>query len=299
MASSVWLVCKKRAETARPGWEDQVLEDMKGRIATRLSQFWDAQIRGPDLIWAATGPALEAYSKHPFVKKADQPDAVMPVSEFLIRVRRIVTDYMVGHLLSADGNGHAAEGLDDVTIYYLLHRQSFGLEDAPVGACILYATSCKLADRDLTDKHDLLAHGKGKAAEADEAEEEIEAEGAEEAGEDNEPTSGSTLRLKKWDQRLQKDLGLNQSGKVAPLIDQVHRIMRLWRAGDVQKVDAYIENQGIRRNPVFPRLVQALIELAGADTDERRLLESIQNQITARGAHPQTQQLPLSGNEEA
>lgn len=293
LSSSVWLVCRKRPESARPGWEDQVLEDMRSRIGAHLNQFWDAGIRGPDLIWAATGPALEAYSRHPFVKKADQPDAVMLVSEFLRQVRRMVVDYVVGHLLSTNGNGHATEGLDDVTLYYLLHRQSFGFDEAPVGACILYAQSCKIADRDLTDRFDILAHGKGQTAEVDEDE-----DSGDEGGEEAAPTSGSVMKLKKWDQRLHKDLGLNQAGKVAPLIDQVHRIMQLWRAGDIQKVDTYIEQQGLRRNSVFPRLVQALIELAGPDTDERRLLESIQNQITARGAHPQTQQMHLPGTEE-
>jgi hypothetical protein len=57
----------------------------------------------------------------------------------------------------------------------------------------------------------------------------------------------------------------------------------------VQKVDNYLEDQGLRRNPLFPRLLQALIELAGKDNqqDERTLLETIMNHITARGAHPQ------------
>jgi len=29
LASSVWLVCKKRPETARPGWDNKVLEEMR------------------------------------------------------------------------------------------------------------------------------------------------------------------------------------------------------------------------------------------------------------------------------
>ncbi len=73
LSSSVWLVCKKRPETARPGWDNRVLEEMRRNIATRLRDFWDAGIRGPDFVWAATGPALEAYSKHPVVKKANEP----------------------------------------------------------------------------------------------------------------------------------------------------------------------------------------------------------------------------------
>jgi putative DNA methylase len=286
LSSSVWLVCRKRPVTAPPGWDTQALEEMRRNIYEMLRQFWDAGIRGPDFVWAATGPALEAYSKHPVVKKADEPNSLMTVSEFLRHVRRIVVDYVVGRILTQDGPGDAS-ALDDVTLYYLLHRHDFGLVEAPVGASILYAQSCNLRDRDVVDRHDLLAYGKGKAAveETDDA----AAEGAEEDDEEEaEATSGSMVKLKRWDQRKGNNLGLNSGGLPAPLIDQVHRIMRLWRAGDVQKVDAYSEDQGLRRNPVFPRLLQALVELAGKDNqpDERVLLESIMNHVGARGMLP-------------
>jgi len=285
LASSVWLVCRKRPETARPGWDTQVLEEMRARIYDRLRDFWDAGIRGPDFVWAATGPALEAYSKHPIVKKADEPNAVLTVSEFLHHVRRIVVDYVVGRVLSRDGESEEAAGLDSPTIYYLLHRHDFGFTEAPVGACILYAQSCGLRDRDLADRHDLVSFTSGKVA--DEEEEDLEAEEAEE--EPDERGSGSKVRLKRWDQRRGKSLGLDAAGGPAPLIDQVHRIMRLWREGDVRKVDDYIEERGLRRNPLFPRLLQALIELARKDNqpEETALLETIMNHMTARGAHPQ------------
>ncbi|MCX5909642.1 MAG: hypothetical protein NTY64_21335, partial [Deltaproteobacteria bacterium] len=81
LASSVWLVCKKRPDGARPGWDNQVLEDMRRKIREMLREFWDAGIRGPDFVWAATGPAMEAYSKHPVVKKANEPGP-MTVNEF-------------------------------------------------------------------------------------------------------------------------------------------------------------------------------------------------------------------------
>lgn len=284
LSTSIWLVCRKRPETARPGWDTQVLEEMRSRIYDRLRDFWDAGIRGPDFVWAATGPALEAYSKHPVVKKADEPNSLMTVSEFLRHVRRIVVDYVVGRILSQNGPGDAS-ALDDVTLYYLLHRHDFGPAEAPVGASILYAQSCNLRDRDLADRFDVLAYGKTRAA----AEVEEEDEEGGESDDEEAPTSGSTVKLKRWDQRRHKDLGLNVGGRAPPLIDQAHRIMHLWRDGDVQKVDAYLEDQGLRRNPIFPRLLQALIELAGKDNqpDERALLETIMNHVSARGAHPQ------------
>lgn len=289
LASSVWLVCRKRPDTARPGWDTEVLDDMRSKIYDRLRTFWDAGIRGPDFVWAATGPALEAYSKHPAVKKADQPNTTMTVSEFLQHVRRIVVDFVVGRVLSQSGDGAETEALDDLTIYYLLHRNDFGLAEAPVGACILYAQSCSLQDRDLASRHDLLTYGKGKAAQEAEDEEDDEEEEDDDPAPQKGSASGSIVKLKPWDQRKNKDLGLASGGRPAPLIDQVHRIMRLWRAGDVQKVDSYMEDQGLRRNPIFPRLVQALIELARKDGQptEVSLLESIMNHITARGMHPQ------------
>ncbi len=110
LASSVWLVCKKRPANARPGWDNRVLEEMRANIYQRLNDYWKAGIRGPDFVWAATGPALKAYSKHPVVKKATEPGQAMTVSEFLRAVRRIVVDFVVGRVLTHNGDGSSVEG---------------------------------------------------------------------------------------------------------------------------------------------------------------------------------------------
>ena len=62
----------------------------------------------------------------------------------------------------------AADRLDDVTAYYLLHRHDFGLADAPVGGCILYAISCGLSDSELADTWDILSRTGGTADEDEE-----------------------------------------------------------------------------------------------------------------------------------
>ena len=149
-----------QAPGARAGWDTAVLAEMRANITQQLRDFWVAGIRGPDFVWAATGPALEAFAKYPVVKKADAAGSQMTVSEFLREVRRFVVDFVVGRVLTHDGDAEATSGLDDVTTYYLLHRNDFGMGDAPIGACILYALSCNLSDRDLTDRHDLLSRGK-------------------------------------------------------------------------------------------------------------------------------------------
>lgn len=285
LSSSVWLVCRKRPDDARPGWDNRVLEDMHRNITQSLREFWDAGIRGPDFVWAATGPALEAYSQHPVVKKANSPGELMSVTEFLQHVRRIVVDFVVGRVLSGDGAGEdAASGLDDVTTYYLLHRHDFGFKEAPAGACILYAVSCGLTDRALSDQYDLVLRSTGGGDdtedEGSEREEIDDEDGSEAAG----SGAGSALTLKAWNRRSAKDLGLDAPrGKPVPLIDQVHRIMRLWKAGDLPKVDDYLDQRLLRANRVFHQLLQALIELAAHASEERSLLESISNHVAARG----------------
>ena len=157
LSSSIWLVCKKRPATARPGWDGKVLAEMQEHIVERLRDFWDAGIRGPDFVWAATGPVLEAFSRHPVVRKADRADERLSVAEFLCQVRRMVVGFVVSRLLQREGG--ATDELDDPATYYLLHRNDFGLGAAPAGACILYALSCNLSDADLAGRLGLLARG--------------------------------------------------------------------------------------------------------------------------------------------
>ena len=276
LASSVWLVCRKRPAPARPGWDAAVLAEMQESIARQLRDFWDAGIRGPDFVWAATGPALEAFSKYPVVKAANEPGRSMTVSAFLREVRRTVVDFVVGRVLTG-GGAEGAAGLDDATAYYLLHRHDFGLEDAPVGACILYALSCNLSDSALVDRFDLLARpGKARAGvEGGEAVEEADAGAGDGAG--------ARVRLKTWSQRRGDSLGREgPGGRPAPLIDRTHKLMQLWRAGEQAKVDNYLDTSGLKRDALFRRVLQALIELADAGSDERAILESLSNHLAAR-----------------
>lgn len=300
LASSVWLVCRKRPVTARPGWDNNVLEQMKLDVAAKLREFWDAGIRGPDFVWAATGPALEAYSKHPAVRKANEPNATMAVGEFLNHVRRMVVDYIVGQVLTGEKGSDlaAADRLDEVTAYYLLHRHDFGMDDAPVGACILYATACGLSDSDLEKSWDLLVHAGGDAADdADGDDADAGDDDGDDAADDGAAGGGGKVRLKVWSQRHGKNMGYEApAGKAVPLIDRIHRVMHLWQEGDVQKVDEYLDQHALRRNELFKRVVQSLIELSS--NSERSLLEKISNHIGAKGATPEDNQMKLGLGEE-
>lgn len=251
LSSSVWLVCKKRPADAKPGWDNAVLAEMETNITEKLREFWDAGLRGPDFVWAATGPALAAYSAYPRVIKADSNGA-MSASEFLAQARRMVVNFVVGRMIGPDAGG---EPLDKITTYYLLHRNDFGLNDAPAGACILYAAACGANIGDLENVSRILKRG----------------------GTDSDGDSGGRLRLARWDERG----SAGREGQ-APLIDCAHRVAWLWSEGDRQKVDAYIDSMGLRASELFQRVLQALIELASGE--ERNHWEAISKHLGSKGA---------------
>ena len=214
--------------------------------------------------------------RYPVVKKADSPRKTLSVAEFLRQVRRIVVTFVVSRLLEAEPG--APTELDDLTTYYLLHRHDFGLGPAPVGPCILYAVSCNLSDSDLAGGLDLLARGASGAA--------TEASDEDDGDEGPAPTtSGSQARLKPWNRRRNRGLGQpSADGEPPALIDCVHRLMHLWKTGEQGRVDRYLVDRGLWRHELFARVVQAVIELAAEGSEERSILESIQNHLQGSAA---------------
>ena len=244
LATSLWLVCRKRPAKARVGHYGKVKREMKERITERLRYFWDAGIQGPDFVWAAIGPALESYSSYKEVRRNTREP--FTVSEFLTEVRRIVTDFALGQIL----HGASTEALDEWTRYYLMHRNHFGTEDAPVGECIL------------------LAQGYGVS---------LDALTADRIGILKKASSGSKLRLLGHTDRNSDQVGQPHSSGGLPMIDMLHRILNLWEASEGTQLNAYLTEHGLRENALFKAVIQALIETSPPGSKERSLLETIIN----------------------
>lgn len=295
LASSVWIVCRKRDTFAQPGWEEAVLDEMRGKLfepreslgqRNILQYYFDLGIRGPDFIWAALGPALEAYSAHPYVKKP--AGGIMTVPEFLKEVRRLVLHFSLGELpgfreiqQTTQGRGEGIE-LDPVTQYYLLHRAFFGLDPTPAGACILYANACGKNETELKVVWNIIEQGgkskRGRPSKRDaESDDEIEAKGNE-------------YRLLRWQERTGREgLGEGRGGTMPPLIDRLHRLMFLFQQNRASEVQQAFDNWGLANDRAFAPLLQAVRELALRDKDdtEKRLVEAlaVQLKMTKRTAN--------------
>jgi len=255
LASSIWLVCRKRPANAKVGRFAAVRRAMRERVTERLRYFWDTGISGPDFVWAAVGPALESYSSFKEVRRLD--GSIFTVGEFLRETRRMVADFALGRILK----GRSTEGLDEWTRYYLMHRNYFGLESAPVGECILYSQGYGLDLNDLRGPRGFIAKA-----------------------------TGSNVRLTKWGQRTRDDLGEPHPGGGLPQIDMLHRLLWLWASGDTAKLRAYTADHGLSRtvsgggNDLFWAVAQAILEMAEPKSRERALLEAVV--AWGRGSEP-------------
>ena len=244
LATSLWMVCRKRSANAKVGHYGKVKREMQERITERLRYFWDAGIRGPDFVWAAIGPALESYSSYKAVKW--NTGELFTVTAFLTEVRRMVTDFALGRIL----HGASTEALDEWTRYYLMHKDYFGTENAPVGECILLAQGYGVSLDDLRAKQ---------------------------IGVLKKARSGNALKLLGHTERTSDRIGYTHTSGRIPMIDMIHRIMRLWDAGDREQINAYFHEHGLQENPLFKAVVQALIETSPQGASERSLLETLIN----------------------
>lgn len=242
LATSLWMVCRKRPTKAKIGHYGKVKSQMQKRIIERLRYFWDAGIRGPDFVWAAVGPALESYSSYKEVKRMD--GEVFTVTEFLTEVRRIVTDFALGKIL----HGTSTEALDEWTRYYLMHRDYFGTENAPVGECILLAQGYGVSLDDLSIAHVGILKKAG---------------------------SGNARKLLGHTERTSDRIGYAHTSGRIPMIDMIHRIMKLWNESDSMHIKAYFHEHGLQENPLFKAVVQALIETSPRGSSDRSLLETL------------------------
>ena len=187
---------------------------------------------------------MESYSSYKEVKH--QTGKFFTVTEFLTEVRRIVTDFALGQVL----HGASTEALDEWTRYYLMHKDYFRTENAPVGECILLAGGYGLSLDDLRDRH---------------------------VGILKKVSSGSALKLLGHTERTSDRIGYTHTSGRIPMIDMIHRVMNLWSTGERAHLNAYFHERGLQENPLFKAVVQALIETSPQGSSERSLLETLIN----------------------
>lgn len=236
LASSIFLVARKRDEAGVGRYEDVVQADLAAIVRERVSTLWDLGVSGADLVIACVGAGLRPFTRFSRVEFANGQE--VPAERFLSEVETAVLESILAKL-SEETGGDASHGLADVdppTRFYTLWRYTYKASDLDAGEAIVFANGAHV---------ELEGRGSLSGGPRSLVEKKVEKQKAK-------------YRLLDYTKRGEDErLGLPQAdGGPAPLIDVLHRTLWLMerRPG---KLAEFLEESKVNREQI--RLVaQAL-----------------------------------------
>jgi len=143
LATSIFLVARKRHDTAVGNYEEQVRPELEQIVRERVTTLWDMGISGADLVIACVGAGLRAFTQFASVEYANGQE--VPAERFLAEVEAVVLDSILARLSKEIGptsNGRARyslAGLDAATRFYVLWRYTYKAADLDAGEAIIFA----------------------------------------------------------------------------------------------------------------------------------------------------------------
>jgi len=235
LASSVYMVCRKRSEE-KVAYFNEIRSEINERIKEKLEQFWEQGISGADFFVSAIGPAVEVFGKYSKVEKLSGEE--VSVQELLEYVRKIVSEFALERVLKRADLG----GVDAETRFYLLWRWTFGVAKVLFDDAIKLSRPMGVELTDLWDKGDLVRKEK----------EFVRVLGPEERS---------------------KDSVFMKKGKPKSMIDALHKVVILWERGERESVRELLDETGYSGNEVFWLTAQAISEVLPEGDKERQLLQ--------------------------
>ncbi|NLE39519.1 MAG: DUF1156 domain-containing protein [Pirellulaceae bacterium] len=200
LAASIFLIARKRQPNSGVGsYEDDVQPELQQIVRERVETLWDMGIAGADLVIACVGAGLRAFTKYEKVEYANGEE--VPAEKFLAEVEGVVLDAMLAKLSGAAGGNVST--VDSASRFYVLWRFVYKTSELDAGEAIVFANGTHI---ELDGSHGLSA---GNDALVEKKKAKYRARDFTERGKDTK-------------------LGLpDDTGKPAPLIDALHRILWL------------------------------------------------------------------------
>jgi len=258
LASSVWLVCRKRQPEVGVGSWKKVQVELDRKVRERLDFFLREGIKGADALLAAIGPALEVFGRYESVEKITGEKVA--VGEFLDKVREVVAHHALSTVLSEQELGN----VDPPTAFYVLWKWTFepvvqnGKLTKPASKSngnhifVLFDDALKIARSVGADPEILL-----KTHILEQEKENVRLLGPNERK--HVPGLGESAR----------------DGTAPSTIDVIHKALNLWAAMEQAQLEEYLEKSGARSNETFWRVAQALSNLLPMQSKEKQLLDGL------------------------
>src|SRR5439155_27165436 len=141
LASSIFLVARKREGAETGNYEESVKAELEQIVRERVETLWAMGVSGADLVIACVGAGLRAFTRFARVEFANGEE--VPAERFLTEVETVVLDTILQKLSKAvGGNGSRSRslaGLDPATRFYVLWRYTYGAAELDAGEAIIFA----------------------------------------------------------------------------------------------------------------------------------------------------------------
>jgi putative DNA methylase len=167
LASSIFLIARKRDEEGTGRYDDQVQPELQEIVRERVETLWEMGVSGADLVIACVGAGLRAFTRFARVEYPNGEE--VPAEHFLTEVETVVLESILGRL-SREVGGERVQtslaGLDAATRFYILWRYTYGAADLEAGEAIIFANGTHVeldGAQGLSSRaHALAAKNKGK-----------------------------------------------------------------------------------------------------------------------------------------
>ncbi len=231
LASSLYIFVRKIKREPTAFYTD-VKKELNEYLPKKLDRLWNEGISGADFFISGIGASIEVFGKYESVM--DYEGNIIRANKLLADVRTIVTDYAVKKILH---NGFA-QGISDLTRFYILYRWEFGAAKAPFDEANKLAHSVHI---DLSDYWNTKSFIK---------------------------KSKEFINIAGPTQRDIEDLKGSRE-----LIDILHHALKLWEMSRKEEMYQLLNRTGLGRNDVFYRVAQAISETLPNEAKEKKLLD--------------------------
>ena len=120
LASSIFLVARKREASRPASYETDVYPELEAIVRERVDTLWDQGISGADLVIACVGAGLRAFTRFARVEYANGEE--VPAERFLTEVETVVLDSILGRLSKeVGGNGGGTSSGGRRSVHPFLH----------------------------------------------------------------------------------------------------------------------------------------------------------------------------------
>jgi putative DNA methylase len=140
LASSIFLVGRKRDQNTTGSYESEVQPELESIVRERVDTLWDQGISGADLVIACVGAGLRAFTRFARVEYANGDE--VPAERFLTEVETVVLDSILGRLskeVGGNGGSTSLAGVDPATRFYTLWRYTYRGAELDAGEAIIFA----------------------------------------------------------------------------------------------------------------------------------------------------------------